>query len=358
MLHVYPYVFLAFGDFHFGSVHVVLVVMVINGRPLDKLSFVLPNFVVKECSEYVYLGNIFTSDGKTDSSLKAHLESKNKELNKLLIFFATNYDAPFAVKKKVLEAAFMSCILYGCEAWLNVPLKMAESMYMKAVKALLGVRITTPNDLCLIESGLKPLKSIVQKRQKKFFEKMLDARSDMNDDPFMHAFGVTKDMNKTMWTYIESVMDLDDAAIENGLSDVKVSIQNQPLTATKFHTYQTLNPTLDVHPLYTASAPTIPDYLRIEFTRYRLSSHRLRVEIGRWSRTPPEERVCSCGTGIQNESHIFECPLVEELFQTSDKSYSSPADLFRDTNIEDLKILYKVLNKLYETDEQQPLEPE
>ena len=59
----------------------------------------------------------------------------------------------------------MSCILYGCEAWLNVPLKMVEIMYMKAVKALLGVRITTPNDLCLIEGGLRPLSAIVKSRQ-------------------------------------------------------------------------------------------------------------------------------------------------------------------------------------------------
>ena len=116
--------------------------MVINGGPMDKIPIIMPNFVIKHCSQYVYLGTIFTADGRADSSLQAHLDVKNKELNKLLIFFATNYDAPFMVKKKVLEAAFMSCILYGCEAWLNVSLKQVETMYMKAVKALLGVRIT------------------------------------------------------------------------------------------------------------------------------------------------------------------------------------------------------------------------
>ena len=121
--------------------------MVINGTPMDKIPFVLSNFVVRQCSEYVYLGTIFTADGRSDSSLQAHVDSKKKQLNKLLIFFATNYDAPFTVKKRVLEACFMSCILYGCEAWLNVSLKPVESMYMQAVKALLGVRITTPNNL-------------------------------------------------------------------------------------------------------------------------------------------------------------------------------------------------------------------
>ena len=324
--------------------------MVINGRPLDKVPFVLPNFTVKECSEYLYLGNIFTADGRTDSSLKAHLESKAKDLNKLLIFFATNYDAPFSVKKKVMEAAFMSCILYGCEAWLNVSLKVVEAMYMKAVKALLGVRITTPNALCLVEAGLRPLSAIVKARQKKFFTKMMESRSDMNDDPFMHVFNITRELNKPMWNYIEQIMDTDDF-IAKELSDMKDFIENQPLSATKFHTYLTMNPTLNTHPLYTKSSPTIPDYLRIDFTRYRLSSHRLRVEVGRWSRTTPEERVCSCGTGIQNEAHIFLCPHVKELFDASEKQYSSPNDFFEDTDMDDLHLLHRVLERLYETNE-------
>ena len=114
---------------------------------MDKIPFVMPNVIVNQCKKYVYLGVVFTDNGRADSSLHAHLDAKNKELNKLLILFATNYDAPFLVKKRVLEAAFMSSILYGCESWLNVSLKPVETMYLKAVKALLGVRITTPNNL-------------------------------------------------------------------------------------------------------------------------------------------------------------------------------------------------------------------
>ena len=68
--------------------------MVINGTPMDKIPFVMSNVIVKQCKKYVYLGIVFTDDDRADSSLHAHLDAKNKELNKLLIFFATNYDAP------------------------------------------------------------------------------------------------------------------------------------------------------------------------------------------------------------------------------------------------------------------------
>ena len=324
--------------------------MVINGTPLDKIPFVLSNFVVRACTEYVYLGAVFTADGRTDSSLKAHLESKSKELNKLLIFFATNYDAPFEVKKKVLEACFMSCILYGCEAWLNVPLKMVETVYMKAVKALLGVRITTPNDLCLVEGGFRPLSAIVKSRQHKFFKKMVAGRSEMTDDPFMHVFGVTRELNKPMWNYIESLLNINDF-VTLEIAELKNSIENQPSCASKFHTYMTLNPTLITHNLYTKNAPTIPDYLRITFTRFRLSSHRLRVEIGRWSRTPRDQRICSCRTGVQDELHLFQCPLVKDILSTPRKTFSSPSDFFEETTLYDLEVLHNALNKLYDETE-------
>ena len=228
---------------------------------------------------------------------------------------------------------------------------MVETIYMKAVKALLGVRITTPNDLCLIEGGLRPLSAIVKSRQNKFFKKMLATRSEMNDDPFMHIFCVTRDMNRTMWRYIESVMSTDDIVTEE-IQNIKNSIENQPSSATKFLTYKTFNPTLSTHNLYTTSAPSIPDFLRITFTRFRLSSHRLRVEVGRWSRTPHDQRICSCGTGIQDEVHLFQCPRVRDLLVTPDKTYSCPTDVFDGTTMEDLQVLHNALNKLYDEAEQ------
>ena len=183
---------------------------------------------------------------------------------------------------------------------------------------------------------------------------MLETRSEMTDDPFIHAFGITREMNSVMWRYIEAITNSGDTDfIADEVSKIKESIMDQPPTASKFRTYQTLNPTLEVHPLYSTKSPTIPDYLRINFTRYRLSSHRLKIEIGRWSHTPRDQRVCSCGTGVQDELHIFECPNVRDIFDSAEKEYSSPSDIFDDATVEDLQVLYKVLDKLCESDEQQ-----
>ena len=42
-----------------------------------------------------------------------------------------------------------------------------------------------------------------------------------------------------------------------------------------------------------------------------LKSHYLKVETGRWSRIPRNNRVCACGTSVQTEEHILlTCPLT------------------------------------------------
>ena len=122
-------------------------------------------------------------------------------------------------------------------------------------------------------------------------------------------------------------------------------------TGTKFKTYLQLNPDLTVTKLYSRDAPIIPDYLRITFSRYRLSSHRLRVEIWRYKGVPHDQRVCACGLGVQDEHHIFSCPRVEELLQSPNKTYNSPSDFFDDATVEDLHVLHKVLKELDGTNE-------
>ena len=317
--------------------------MVVNGSPMDKIPFVLSNLVIRHCSSYVYLGVIFTSDGRSTTSLQEHLSNKNKELNKLLIFFATNYDAPFRVKKRVLEAAFLSSILYGCESWLKVCLKPVNVMYMKAVRALLGVRATTPTNVCLVEGGFKPLESLVKTRQQKFFKKMITAREEMSDDPLMHAISIVKEHNRPVWSYMETILN-GEKFVEEELHNIKQAIHDAPPSATKSRTYINLNPTLEVHPLYTDCTTTIPDYLRISFTRFRTSSHMLRVETGRWSRTPRDERLCQCGMGVQNEDHVFVCPLVSNIAGSFSRHCPTPKDFFEDTSLEDLKVLHKILD--------------
>ena len=158
----------------------------------------------------------------------------------------------------------------------------------------------------------------------------------------MHAIGIAREHNKPVWSYVESVLSGDNF-VEEELSNIKEAIQSAPASATKSQTYLSLNPTLEVHPLYTDCNRTVPDYLRISFTRFRMSSHMLRVETGRWSRTPRDQRLCQCGLGVQNEPHVFVCPLVSNIANSFSKVCPTPKEFFEDTNVDDLRVLHQIL---------------
>ena len=185
----------------------------------------------------------------------------------------------------------------------------------------------------------------MKKRQEKFFEKMIMERSEMSDDPLMHAINIVKKHNKLLKTYIESVLNGENF-VDSEINVMKEAITNAPPSATRSHTYLSLNPRLEVHPIYTDCCTTIPDYLRITFTRFRISSHMLRVETGRWSRTPREDRLCQCGLDIQNEGHVFVCPMARNFAETFSKPCPTPKDFFEDTTPEDLKVLHQILDFL------------
>ena len=84
----------------------------------------------------------------------------------------------------------------------------------------------------------------------------------------------------------------------------------------KFLFYHSINPDCKIHEVYTRKRYFIPEHYRMAFTRMRLSSHRLRIETGRWTRLPRERRLCPCGL-IQDEQHVLvECRLVHYIRDT------------------------------------------
>ena len=291
---------------------------VASDSPLDKLPIIITTVSgevsVKHCDSYTYLGAIFTSDGKVTSTMSHHVLSRTKTMNKLIIFLDRNKSIPYFVKKKVLDACFSTALLYGCEAWLGVkPSMELNAFYMKAIKLLLGVRQTTHNDVCLLESGYPSLEAQIKSRQQVFFNKMTQERVGIDNDPLMFAIELTHANNKMMSKYIRGLESAGNI-IEADLLQRRVALCANK-KSTRAMTYLDMNPGLSSHAVYTGES-LLEDDLRILFTRFRVSSHRLRIETGRWSRTPPEERVCQCGNGVQSERHVLvECPLVKHIRQ-------------------------------------------
>ena len=70
--------------------------------------------------------------------------------------------------------------------------------------------------------------------------------------------------------------------------------------------YLTINPNLDPSPVIDSMHPLAGDLVR-----FRLGSHNLPIEKGRWSRQPRQERVCSMCNVVGDEMHIlYNCSLI------------------------------------------------
>ena len=282
--------------------------MVINGDEEDRKSFYKGGVTVTHTKQYIYLGNPFLESGDMVASLQSHADLKTKHLNKFRLFCVKNQSMPFPYKKKVVDAVITTKILYGCESWLTDNLKSIESLYMGALKALLGVRKQTPNNIVLIEAGADPLKDKVWKQQMNFLQKKLQ---DF-DEPLTKVYRLCERENTKGYRHLQKVLNFEYKGLENIRATVTANI-----TSTKINTYKSLNPKLSVSQVYQEATQYIPDYVRTEYTKFRTGSHFLNVEKGRWSRVPADERYCPCDNqSVQNELHvIYDCPQTENLRQ-------------------------------------------
>ena len=171
------------------------------------------------------------------------------------------------------------------------------------------------------------MKSLVQQKQQAFLKKFNESSS--GEEPLAVALRLCSQANTPMHrlllelgngTYLQTTR----------IEEVKTKCREKANTATKFSTYLQINPHLEVHETYLDTS--IPDYLRVSFTRLRLSAHRLKVETGRWQRLPRELRTCSCDEqSVQDEAHVLlQCPLTDYLRDAYGTNVAVLSDLYRD----------------------------
>jgi len=108
--------------------------------------------------------------------------------------------------------------------------------------------------------------------------------------------------------------------------------------------YKDVNPDLNVHRIYTTK-DYVQEWKRINFTRFRLGSHNLKIETGRWARIDREERLCECGE-VQDELHVIvECRKSARIREKYNLQEDSLKDVMKHPAI--VEIIYEVM-KLYD----------
>ena len=82
----------------------------------------------------------------------------------------------------------------------------------------------------------------------------------------------------------------------------------------KLGTYYRINPNLNS---YVPRPQLFLEVERIVTTRFRTGSYSLEIELGRYSNTPRDHRMCQCKLSVQTVWHIFsDCPLTTPYINT------------------------------------------
>ena len=303
--------------------------MVVNGNGKDREEFECMGVTVKHAKSYIYLGSPFTEDGKIQNVIAMHIKTRTADLNKFRIFCKVNATMPYQYKKTVLQAAILSSLVYSCESWFTENLKQMEKLYISALKSLLGVRETTRTDVVLLETGMPTLQELIKKRSAAFIKKNVNDRSD--ETPLVKIFKMCEEKETGGYLYIKRNLD---NPVEEYLVDVKQTML--AATTSKALKYKEINPNFNVHGVYNSKV-YIDERKRVVFSKFRTSSHSLKIETGRWTRIAAEGRLCDCGKGVQDESHeVFKCQrtiAMQEKYRISDVVYQNLCDLLGNQDV-------------------------
>ena len=285
---------------------------VINGSEEDKHPLqISENETVKYAEFLEILGSHISDQLKND--LQRHFKKRFKNVIKYFNYIRMNKEAPLSVKLKVLKSCVVTTLLYNCEAFGPCLPDGLEEVYFRMLRAALGVRSNCPNLILLIETGFLPLQCMVLARQLKFYRRFQlsiqpnSTRAEM----FEHLLNVE---NHT--SYLKHYIELDQKypnvtdLFKEHTEKMKATIRNKGVNKDKhykFWVYLQMNPELTLSPFLQRV-----DAVGKSMVKFRVGSHNLPIETGRWNRTPREERLCAtCGV-IGDEDHVlFRCSMID-----------------------------------------------
>ena len=257
------------------------------------------------------LGSHLSSKGTVAEDLKLHMVERYKSCIKFFNFLRANQLAPLSVKLKVMKSCVVNSVLHNCETFGGKIPTTLEKTYNKLLKCTLGVRVNTPTLTLYIESGFLPIRAVIIARQWKFYTRYKEGL--MRRSPKVDLFNrLLSEPTDFLQHYIDITSKYN--SVEDIYKEFKEEVQRKirelarkEKTGYKYKIYEELNPDLKVSPFIHNFHPLCRDIIR-----FRLGSHSLPIETGRWTRTRRENRLCSdCGV-LGDERHaIYQCSNVD-----------------------------------------------
>ena len=282
--------------------------IVVNGTDGDSDPLPFGDSLLANVNYLEILGSHLSHTGSLVDDLQLHMSKRYVSCIKFFNFCRENKLAPLSVKLKMLKACVMYSLLYNCESFGHKIPKNLETIYNKLIRCALGVRANTPVLLLYIETGLLPLQALIEARQLKYITRFPTTLQDGGVRQEVYNALVT-DPSKYLKHYLQLTTKYTSTReiYKEHITAMKTKIHNFASNDRyKYQIYKEINPQLQPSPLLDCLHP-----LTADITRFRLGSHNLPIEKGRWNRVRRDQRVCTACDVLGDEKHIiYECSLI------------------------------------------------
>ena len=124
---------------------------------------------------YIYLGSLFINSNILAEHIAANINNRMWNMHKFYAWLEYNLDTPIKIKLLVLYNCVFSAILYAAETWGDMTMTKEKILQTErqALKRILCVKSSTPNDLLYIELNRADIVANIRDRQQKFYRKLL-----------------------------------------------------------------------------------------------------------------------------------------------------------------------------------------
>ena len=285
-----------------------------------------------------------------------------KAFFKLKITLGTQFNKNIQTTLSLIDSLIKPILLYCSDFWgcLKLPKdNPIEKFHHMACKQILGVQKQTTNIGVLLELGRIPLQIYARKASIKNWERIRSENVNphlktsyhnavTNNLPWisnikdcletngMMCFFINRHENKPPFVHKKIFQRLSDIFHQNAFTTI-----SNPLS--KLRTYGLVKRNIGIeHYLVKIKNPGIRNTL----TKFRLSNHKLNIEIGRHKNIPMELRFCPfCTNSVETEIHfLLECPTYITLRkQMENKTILTPNFVFY-TQTEKLQYLLSDIN--------------
>ena len=284
---------------------------------------------------YVWLGFHLSYSSEITKLVQYNLKKKLSNIPKFYAWLNINRSTPFMLKMKVLYSCMFPSILYSCETWGDTTSYAKDLLLVekKALKACLGIKSSTPDDIIYIELNRADIICHIHTRQYKFYRKFICLNED--DSSAKKILNKLKAIDNIRKPFLEYFENLTEVNLKENLQKKKNNIASSNKS---MHTrYLQLFPSESNKVLYNSM---VDDKKRAIISRWRLSSHSLYVETGRRVGLERSERRCIICNILEDENHaLFICrahTLIRRNHKLLLNEYKSVSEILSPRKTEDI----------------------